>query len=87
MKDSFNTVHQHINPSPQHAHATSYGNAIVRLDPKGRLKGNEQHVVHFNFIEQIPLKINRHKKMSLRPFGDLKEVPLKMKSHKKINYQ
>ena len=62
LKDPCNTVHQHINSSAPQAHATSYVNAIVRLDPKGRLQGNEQHVVHFNFIEQLPLKINRHKK-------------------------
>ena len=37
LKDSFNNVHQHINPSAQQAHATTYVNAIARLDPKGRL--------------------------------------------------
>ena len=34
--------------------------AMLSLDPEDRLKVNAQHLIHFNFMEEIPAKMNRY---------------------------
>ena len=50
-----------------------------------RTKTSQILIIHFNFIKEIPLKMNDIKK-KLMHFNFIREIPLKLNRPKKIKY-
>ena len=59
-----------INPSVEHAPIGALFECST-LDPEERFKVSEQHLIHINFIADVPLKMNRHKKIIFKFFNML----------------